>query len=413
MAPPRPHLAMGLLVAASLIPFYLFTFNGTFRVDDEHILAARAQSLALWGRLDAPQVSGNTRVQSLQPMGDQATQVEPLQSILGAGLYRLGISIGMGGGQAALSLNLYLTALTGFVIFLTIHRLGFSDQTAGLGALLFGLGSMAWPYTGTFIRDTLAMFMGAVALLGWVRLVQPKSGESGLATAVLLGTGLLGGILAKNTMATLLVCFIVSGMILSGFIRVNGQFPRPQVKWFVVAAVAIALLAAFIPGRGALARFGLEYYGFLIGYFWSQLTHGALISAAGPFFSPARSLFLFSPPLLLLAGLPWCRARVHLSVALPGALFVVGLAAAQALFYAAAWAGTFGWGLRFMLPALPALALLTAPVIESALASAPSLGAQPRVWESGARVDHPARRRPHSLGNGLCRLAGAGPRSLH
>jgi hypothetical protein len=71
--------------------------------------------------------------------------------------------------------------------------------------------------------------------------------------------------------------------------------------------------------------------------------------------SPAKSVFLFSPALLLALGgvvLGWRGARAFIVPAWLTALF---LALAQALFYRDQWAGTFGWGLRFMLPALPPL----------------------------------------------------------
>jgi hypothetical protein len=77
-----------------------------FRVDDEHILAARSQSFALFGNFTQPQVFGNTRVQALIPLGDQATQIEPAQAILGAGLYKLGVAFGFGGGKTLFLLNL-------------------------------------------------------------------------------------------------------------------------------------------------------------------------------------------------------------------------------------------------------------------------------------------------------------------
>ncbi|NIM06965.1 MAG: hypothetical protein GTN65_15415, partial [Armatimonadetes bacterium] len=43
------------------------------------------------------------------------------------------------------------------------------------------------------------------------------------------------------------------------------------------------------------------------------------------------------------------------------------LALGQALFYREAWAGGFGWGLRFMLPALPGIAVLCAAPVEALL----------------------------------------------
>jgi hypothetical protein len=363
---------LGLLVAVSLIPFYLLTYNGIYRVDDEHILGARAQSLALWGQLDAPQVSGNSRVQSLELMGDQATQIEPLQSVIGAGLYRIGLATGGGGRQAQMALNMYLTALTAFVIYFTIVRLGFSLGTGMVSAYLFGLGSMAWPYATTFLRDTLAMLFGAVAFLGWTLLAHAPQRRNPLVGVGLVLMGVLAGLLAKSTMAVLPASMLVAAVALT-LTRRNGRPGRRQLIWVGLSAsllLGVALLV--VPSQGFLARYSLSYYSFLAGHFWESLVQGAWLDAAGPFVSPARSLFLFSPPLLMLGLLPWARRRVGWRVALPMAVFVFGLAVAQALFYRDQWAGTFGWGLRFMLPALPPLFVLLAPVVEGALTAAPS-----------------------------------------
>ena len=84
-----------------LVSLYIITYSGAFRVDDEHILMARAQSLARWGKLENPQVYGNDRVRALQELeqtsASQATSIEPAQAVLGAGLYRLGLWLGVDG----------------------------------------------------------------------------------------------------------------------------------------------------------------------------------------------------------------------------------------------------------------------------------------------------------------------------
>ena len=110
-----------LVIFAILTSIYALTYSGSFRVDDEHVLAARAQSLALWGQLTYPQVYGNNRVQelSITPTDSAAphTVLEPAHAAIGSLLYRAASILGIGGAQAAFTLNLYVTALTGFVVF--------------------------------------------------------------------------------------------------------------------------------------------------------------------------------------------------------------------------------------------------------------------------------------------------------
>jgi len=361
------RFGLGLLIAIGLIPFYLLTYNGIYRVDDEHILGSRAQSLALWGQLESPQVAGNSRVQSLIPMGDQATQIEPLQSVLGAGLYRLGVATGGGGRQALMTLNLYLTALTALVIFLTITALGIRANAGALTAVLFGLGSMAWPYATTFYRDSLAMFLGSLAFFGWVLVDRANDRRQALGGLGLVMLGAIGGVIAKSTMAVLLGALFIGG--LASLAASSRQANRRWLMWGGLGAAMLLVAALLVlPGRGPLARLSLSYYAFLARHFWDSFRAGAWVFSAGPFLSPARSIFLFSPPLLLLALLPWTRRRVGWRVALPMVVFSLGVAVAQALFYGDEWAGTFGWGLRFMVPVLPPLFVLASPAVETALA---------------------------------------------
>jgi hypothetical protein len=215
----------------------------------------------------------------------------------------------------------------------------------------------------------LAMLMGSVAFLGWALTSGPPSRRDKAIGASLTVAGAIGGLLTKSTMAVLLVALGIGvlglqfrGEMGSGAIKARGLAA-------LVAFLALCSALLLLPGNGPLARYSLSYYAFVAGHFWASLKDGALLYALGPFISPGRSLFLFSPPLLLLFLLPWSRRRVGWKLALPMATFVIGLAVEQALFYGAAWAGAFGWGLRFMLPALPVLFVLAAPVVESILNS--------------------------------------------
>lgn len=370
----RASVVLGFVVAASLIPIYLLSFNGLYRVDDEHLLGARAQSLALWGRLDAPQVSGNSRFQALAVMGDQATQIEPAQSVLGAGLYRLGLALGVGGQQTMLTLGVYVTALCALVIFFTIRSGGFGDPVAVLVTLLFGLGTMAWPYASTFFRDSLAMLMVAVAWLGWVRLHRPGEGSQAWNLAW-IALGLVGGMLAKSTAAAIVPAFGVT-WFLEGAARLRSRrVVIPRGAYAVLAAMALVVgVVVLLPARGVWARYTLDYYGFLAGHFAGSLSPATLVETLGPFVSPAKSIFLFSPPLLLAVAGFASHRRWPWTIWVPVIGIALGLSLGQALFYRQEWAGYFGWGLKFMLPALPGLILLSAPAVEASFRAAHRIG---------------------------------------
>ena len=360
-------LVDAILIFAFLLAVYTLTYSGSFRVDDEHILAARSQSLALWGELTQPQVYGNDRMRELAALPDeqgaQATAIEPALTFLGASLYRLAASLNLSGGQTLFTLNIYLTAITGAVIFLTVLQLGYRRDTAIWSAILFGLGTMAWPYATTFYRDSLAMLMAAVAFLGWAMVVRGRSGDRILGIILITG-GSLCGVLAKNTSWALLPAFLV-GMATIWLREPNPVRHRVNLFISLLGAMALCVLLAIImPPKGVFARYSLEYFTFLAKFFLNRLDLNLVPAFLGPFISPAKSLLLFSPPLFLAVYASLRSWSADWRFGLPAWITTGLLALGQALFYGQTWAGSFGWGLRFALPALPALVAVGASAVE-------------------------------------------------
>ena len=353
-----------LVVLVALICIYAFTYTGMFRVDDEHILAARSQSLALFGNFTQPQVFGNTRVQALTPLGDQATQIEPAQAILGAGLYKFGVALGFGGGKALFLLNLILTALTAGIVYRIVKVLNYKDEIAIWCSLFFGIGSIAWPYATTYFRDVLAMFFSSVAILGWTEAVYRKERKSTFAVLLMI-FGVIGGILSKNIVLVLVPALTISSIV---HVVLSRKERRAAPSWvmFGLLLIVLAMITLLVSPEGPMARFHWSYYRFLLEHFWDSVKLGSFQAFLGPFLSPAKSIFLFSPPLVLsLIGIfNWKR---HGSFTLTAVLYVLLVSMSQAFFYRQSWAGVFGWGLRFMLPALPALIVVSSPVVEGLL----------------------------------------------
>lgn len=360
-AEPEPSQATRVRTAASavfliLFSLYALTYQGQFRVDDEHILAARSQSLATHGRLEQPQVFGNERERELQAMGPAATQIEPGQALVGAVLYRAAVALGLGGAQALFMQNALLTAATASILALSVAALGFGPGIAAAVGLLFGAGTYAWPYATTYFRDPQAMFGLALALHGWVGVTRRGSRTVVGAWAVLIA-GVAVGVTTKNA-AVIFVPALGAVWLLQ--FRGASMSARKHRVAFSAGLLVAGLAVLAIPKPEALARFTLDYYWSVARHFLSGLTPGTVIEGTlGPFVSPARSLFLFCPPLVLMAAVPrrWWRAEASLAgVAVVTAL---GLALAQVLFYREQWAGAVGWGPRAMLLALPGLVLLT------------------------------------------------------
>ncbi len=305
--------------------------------------------------------SGIERERELQAMGAAATQIEPAQAVAGAGLYRVAMALGWGGAQTLFFQNAILTAGTGTLLVLCVGAMRFSSGVGLAVGLLFGLGTFAWPYATTYFRDPLVMFGSALAFLGWVRITRP-GGLAGPGGWLVLAAGVMIAVMAKNAGLVLLPAV---GLMVPTVVK---RAARPvNRRWVIWAAglLLLAILLLLIPKPEPLARYTLGYYTSLARHFFGSLDVATLVSGTlGPFLSPARSLFLFCPPLFLVVAVPRRWWREEPAVAGAVLLTATGMALAQVLFYRQQWAGAVGWGPRPMLPVLPGLMLLTAPAVE-------------------------------------------------
>jgi hypothetical protein len=123
--------------------------------------------------------------------------------------------------------------------------------------------------------------------------------------------------------------------------------------------VAIAFAVA---GWYNWVRFGTPFDGGQSRIGAATFSTPLMTGVVGQLFSPGKSLFLFSPPLLVgLAGLPaFMRKNFGLGVV------IVGAAAINIAFYGRyyEWAGDYAWGARYIVPLtglllLPAVAVLS------------------------------------------------------
>ncbi len=354
-----------------LLSVYVLTYSGTLHVDDEHILAARAQSLAFWGNLTFPQIYGNERVRPLSTVPDQSAPpvvaIEPGQAVLGSFLYWLASRFNIGGAQAFLTQNIYATAFSGVLVYFIIQFLNFRRVTAVACAMLYGFGSMAWPYSKTGFRDPLAAFALLMAFLGWV-LLYGNAWKSKVFGMVILCSGIVFGASVKSNMLVLLPAFLmgalVSGMRFQPMRRSRRTWLLLTLPVFILVAVAVC-----VPEQGPLSRFSLSHLIGLTQRYLRTLDFETIRATLGPFFSPTKSILLFNPLLFLFpfAIVPAWKRMSWFCV--PALATVMLLALSQALHLRQEWAGTLFWGLRYMLPAIPLLTILIAPSIESFLFS--------------------------------------------
>lgn len=243
------------------------------------------------------------------------------------------------GARFALRLNALLGAIGVAVLYLILLR-RFDWKTATITVLLFGLCTDWWYQSrgmfsevggGTFLILSLA-FADAMSP-GW--------------SAVSLGFSLL----FRPT------------NLLGAPIWLFGVWKRGW-KW-LWTGIFIAL------GFGALLVYNwIRFNSFLDFGYGNERFSGWLVEGlVGVFFSPGRSLFFYSPILILCisGGISLFRSdRVFTGTV----LIVIGsYILSTAMWHT--WDGGTSWGSRLLTPVLPLLGILLAPMVEKAFSSTP------------------------------------------
>ena len=276
------------------------------------------------------------------------------------------------------------TAAAGVLVYALVRTLGYAGPVAVLTALGYGLGTMAWPYAKLDFTEppatTLVLLATLLLTLALRRSPAHHSRESGnppplLASPVLLaalaGVSCLAAIATKYVTACFVPLLLVHGLLLAtglpsgrrlgAAVRLLGAFLLP------ILALGIVALAASVVVAGGPPVLLTEFFG---GLQRGWLNLPAWIGFRGLVFSPGKSLFLYSPFLILgLVSIP-LFARRH---GWRGALYIV----VPVLFIAIyslkrVWDGG-GWGPRYMVPMVPFLAIVAAPLLAAAWRHVPRL----------------------------------------
>ncbi len=355
----RPLFANPLIaLTAALLLLYGLTYHGwTGSVVDEAMmlgLTARlveAESFQLnplqpallqWG---APQANPETPIYS---------KYAPGQSFLGLPFYAFG-KLFPNAAEAvtpigtpflplipvlfAMATGSLMTILAALGVYGSARRLGFSERTAGLLFIIYGVGTLAWPYAKTFYNEPST----ACALIGMIYFSvgfgQTGSAREGLAAGLCCGLAVL-----------LRATSIVFAPILFLYLL------RRWRAW-LLPAVGVAAGAGLTLLYNA-ARFGnpLES-GYEPGF--GRAPWEALL---GYVVSPSRSIFLFNPILLLtIPGVVLFFRRARFET-----VYLAALALAPVGVYSAwwAWDGGASLGPRFLIPSIPVAVLFLGPLIE-------------------------------------------------
>jgi hypothetical protein len=243
------------------------------------------------------------------------------------------------GARLALRLNSLLGALGVAALYAVLLR-RFDWKTAAITALLFGLCTDWWYQARGLFSETGA---GALLILSLALAEARSPGWSGLS----LGLSLL----FRPT------------NLLGIPIWLYGVWEKGLKSLWTGIFIAMGFCAL-------LAYNWIRFHSVLdFGYANEQFSGWIVEGLVGVFFSPGRSLFFYSPLLILCisGGISLYKSdRVFTGALL---MVIAGYILTTAMWHT--WDGGTSWGSRLLTPVLPLLGVLLAPMVEKALSITP------------------------------------------
>ncbi len=358
--------SIAFLIAAFLLACYLITYTGVIQSSDGLAMFATTESLVRRGEADANQILWMGLQQgSFGPDGDLYSRKGLGVPLLAWPLVWLAHKwLALGLVQTALLLNPLLTAWTGGLLYRAGMRLGWPRIVAGLVALVFGLATLAWPYSQTFFSDPVAGWGLFGALYGLLAFSQTRRKR------YLFLAGLAWG-LAYLVRSVNLVTLPFYALALAAILWERDRATRDPhspwlgklltlvtLRWRVWVAFGLPVLAA---GLASLWWNWLRYGSpWTTGYLAEESFSGPWgFGIFGLLLGPARGLLWYSPVLILaIPGAAWFWRRQRWLLGL-----ILGVSVVYVLLYGKwfMWHGGFSWGPRFLVALMPLLALLTGP----------------------------------------------------
>lgn len=324
-------------VGICLFGLYFLTTGGQPFISDGEIMLltatrlidAQTFTLPEWA-MHFPQV---VRGQSGQPVSRYGLGQPLLAAIMywvgryGIGWYLLPGSADFSLGKfVALLLPAFATAWTASLLCRWAGELYRSPARGVAIALLYGVGTLAFPYARFFFSEPL---FTACLLLAAFAIFRQRPLLAGLAAGYALATRLAGGVLLPV-------------LLLYGWLK--GFRSRDYWRMFggLLPGIALVLLNNWVRFHSLLEHGYAADEGF---------TGNLLVGLYGLLLSPGKSVFLYVPLLLAFpfALLPFLR-RFQAEALLVGLMSLVLLT--QSAWWWMWWGG-WGWGPRFLVPLMP------------------------------------------------------------
>jgi hypothetical protein len=369
-------LAVGIFFF--VLAVYTLSYVGAFKSNDERALFSGTDSFVKRGDFTVNQIYWDyTHVGMRTSDGDMVPNYEPAQMIAAIPFYLWGRALGAA-VQGVMFFGAVVMAAAAALVYLCLLELGYRRRSSSFGAFVFAFATMAWPYSRTFFREPLTVVAYLLAIYAALRYRPP-------APRSLLWPPLAGAALGLALTTKQISVVLIPPLIL---LAVVYEWSRPsarsrdagdrtgRVGAIVAAIVPLALFLLF--GRlynasvlGGVEVFARDIVDYTTNPQLSQSVPVRMIRAAlGLGVSPYKGLLWYSPALILglVGAIPFLRRRPWEGMAF---LMVVG---ALLLGYSRYnyWSGGVAWGSRYMLPAVPFLVMLAAPVWEWLARDAPA-----------------------------------------
>lgn len=364
-SPRLTRLALAAALFGLLYSFYLLTFSGVFNSDDERYILDTTESIVKRGGL---MLNQTTYIRPYRTSG-----VEPAQPLLAVPLFWVADHVSFAGNaQTTFLFNPLVTALTAVLLFYFALDVGYGKREALLAGVLFGIGTIAWPYTRTFFREPLAglsLFASLFFFHKW-RKALSVGGRGEHWGWLALGVGaFVVSALTKEAALIAAPVVVAYAIPTRQALRANRRSLLVLGASVLAAGILLALTIVILQSEAFVAIAGRYAVARKIHRLLFQGLAGAGEGIVGFLVSPGKSVFIYSPLALLAPAAFLVREKEHrreswLAMGLL-LIFIVIYATEQGPL----WHGGSGWGPRYLVPLTPVLILAGLPVAQRALAS--------------------------------------------
>jgi dolichyl-phosphate-mannose-protein mannosyltransferase len=374
---------LGVLFFCFLFSIYVFTMSGQIEYGDEIERYRVAQSI-----VDRNQLSIRpTSARNVVGVGDRSySPFELGMTVLEVPLYALGKAIFSFSPLPDVNtvamlivglLNPILTALTGVLLFKTLIAVGTREPTAVALTLIYGLGTIAWPYSREYLREPLMTLLILFSFYAVYRFQKTYARRWLLITGVALGYLVFVKFLQSMLVPSFILYVVFAHLQMPAELSQRGRGTTLMIGLALLLLpilISLALLGAY-----SLARYGALDVGFsgdgnhLLAAILQRIRLDQIYQAVvGLLFSPEKSVLLYSPIVLLFfpASLKWIGQKSKEAFLCLGLILITFLTTIVRF----DWPGGSWWGPRYLAQITP-LFIIPIGVMEY------DLRARHRTWK--------------------------------